>query len=371
MINVLCVIGTRPEAIKMAPVIKALRSHVTEIQTKVCVSAQHRELLDQALRVFEINPDYDLDVMSPEQSPSEITAKVITGVQTILDAEIFDWMLVQGDTTTVMAAALAAFYSGVKVGHVEAGLRSFNRHHPFPEEINRRLLSVIADRHFAPTENAHQNLLNEGIAADRILVTGNTVIDALHMVLEMPYDLTQGPLRSLPLDEKKNVLVTVHRRESFGSPLEGICEAVRDLAETHRETFHFVWPVHPNPNVKPVVHRILGGLENVSLIDPLNYVDFCQLIKRSYLILTDSGGIQEEAPSLGVPVLVLREVTERTEAVDAGAAKLVGTDPEKIKEAANLLFTNAALRASMVNATNPFGDGKAAERIVGSLSQSN
>jgi UDP-N-acetylglucosamine 2-epimerase (non-hydrolysing) len=367
MIKVLCVIGTRPEAIKMAPVFKALQSSAAEIYTKTCVSAQHRELLDQALSVFEITPDYDLDVMSPEQSPSEVTAKVITGVQGILDADELDWMLVQGDTTTVMAAALAAFHSGVKVGHVEAGLRSFDRNHPFPEEINRRMLSAVADRHFAPTESARHNLLNEGIAADRVLVTGNTVIEALHMVLEMPYDLAQGPLHTLPFDHKKVVLVTVHRRESFGEPLEGICKAILELAATHGEGFHFAWPVHPNPNVKPVVHRILGGQKNVSLIEPLDYVNFCQLMKRSFLILTDSGGIQEEAPSLGVPVIILRQVTERTEAVDAGVAMLVGTDPEKIKDAASLVLTNPDARASMVNATNPFGDGKAAERIVASL----
>lgn len=367
MKNLLCVVGTRPEAIKMAPVIKELQKHPDRFVTRVCVTAQHREMLDQVLQAFDLAPDFDLNIMTPGQSLTSIAASVLTGLQKILDASKFDWVLVQGDTTTVLAAALAAYYSGVSVGHVEAGLRSFNRNQPFPEEINRSVLGVIADRHFAPTEAARQNLLNAGVAAERILVTGNTVIDALNMVLEAPYDLAKGALKALPFGEKKIILVTVHRRESFGQPLEEICAAIKQLAQSHHNEAHFVWPVHPNPNVKPVVTKFLQGLSNVSLLDPLGYIDFSQLMKRSFLILTDSGGIQEEAPSLNVPVLVLREVTERREALDAGTAKLVGSGSQDIVAAASQLIEDPKQHRAMTNLSNPFGDGTAAKKIVADL----
>ena len=365
--KILCVIGTRPEAIKMAPVIKELEKHSTDFETHICVTAQHREMLDQVLGLFRLKPDFDLNIMSPGQSLSGIAASVLTGLPEILDRGNYDWVLVQGDTTTVAAASLAAFYAGVAVGHVEAGLRTFDRRQPFPEEINRSLLGVLADRHFAPTNSAQQNLIKSGIPADRILVTGNTVIDALNMVLAIPYDLHKGKLRELPLDDKKIVLITVHRRESFGAPLEEICAAVEDLALSFRDELHFVWPVHPNPNVKSVVEKILNRIPNISLMAPLDYVDICQLMKRCFLILTDSGGIQEEAPSLKVPVLVLRKVTERQEALEAGTARLVGADKRAIISEVTQLFTDHARYRAMTHIQNPFGDGKAAQRIVADL----
>jgi UDP-N-acetylglucosamine 2-epimerase (non-hydrolysing) len=347
----------------MAPVIKELEAHKDTITSKVCVSAQHRELLDQVLHVFKITPDYDLNIMSPGQSLTDITSKVAAGIQGILASEKFDWMIVQGDTTTVVSASLAAFYSGVHVAHVEAGLRSNNREHPYPEEINRRLLTVIAERHFAPTASAHQNLLKENVPPDQVFVTGNTVVDALLRTLDMKYDLQKSALRSIPFD-KKIILVTVHRRESFGKPIENVCRAVKEIAQKFDKDVRIVWPVHPNPNVKPVVHKILGQQENVSLIEPINYVDICQLMRRSHLILTDSGGIQEEAPTLSVPVLVMRETTERTEAIEAGVARLTGTDSKKIVEAASELISDPRVYAAMSAKSNPFGDGHSAERIV-------
>src|SRR3972149_2076981 len=367
MIKILCVIGTRPEAIKMAPVIKELEKHSAHFETHICVTAQHREMLDQVLGLFRLKPDFDLNIMSPGQSLSGIAASVLTGLPEILDRGNYDWVLVQGDTTTVAAASLGAFYAGIAVGHVEAGRRTFDRRQPFPEEINRSLLGVLADRHFAPTNSAQQNLIKSGIPADRILVTGNTVIDALNMVLAIPYDLHKGKLRELPLDDKKIVLITVHRRESFGAPLEEICAAVEDLALSFRDELHFVWPVHPNPNVKAVVEKKLSRIPNISLVAPLDYVDICQLMKRCFLILTDSGGIQEEAPSLKVPVLVLRKVTERQEALEAGTARLVGADKRAIISEVTQLFTDHARYRAMTHIQNPFGDGKAAQRIVADL----
>jgi UDP-N-acetylglucosamine 2-epimerase (non-hydrolysing) len=367
MINILCVIGTRPEAIKMAPVIKELGDHKDFVRLQICVTAQHREMMDQVLKLFSITPDFDLNIMSPGQSLSSIAANVLTGLAPILDAGRYDWVLVQGDTTTVAAASLAAFYAGIAVGHVEAGLRTFDRRQPFPEEINRSLLGVLADRHYAPTESARQNLLRSGDPAERIVVTGNTVIDALNMVLAYPYDFAHSRLAKLLVADKKIVLVTVHRRESFGQPLREICAAIKELAARYQDQLHFIWPVHPNPNVRPVVEQTLGRIANVSLIEPLSYIDVSQLMKRSFLILTDSGGIQEEAPTLHVPVLVLREVTERQEALDAGTARLVGAHKEVIIREVGTLIQDAAQYQAMTQVDNPFGDGKAAERIVADL----
>ncbi len=364
MINILCVIGTRPEAIKMAPVIKELERYPNKVQAKVCVTAQHRDMLDQALHVFGIIPDFDLNIMSPGQSLARIASDVLTGLQRILTEQKYDWILVQGDTTTVLAAALAAVYCDVRVGHIEAGLRTFNRKHPFPEEINRRLLGAIADRHYSPTDKAQQNLINENISADQILVTGNTVVDALNMALEISYDLSKGPLSEIPFGQKKIILVTAHRRESFGERLEEICKAVLELAERYENVIHFVWPVHPNPNAKRLVQKYLLNSENISLVPPLNYVDFCQLMKRCYLILTDSGGMQEEAPSLGIPVLILREVTERQEVIEAGLAKLVGFSKSNIVLWASRLIEDSEYYSAMARRVNLFGDGRAAEKIV-------
>ncbi len=379
MLKVLTIFGTRPEAIKLAPVIRELQrqSLDSRLRTIVCVTAQHRQMLDQVLHLFGIVPDYDLDVMKDDQTPTQVAAAVLARLEPILQAERPDWVLVQGDTTTVAAASLAAFYAGVKVGHVEAGLRTSNKWQPFPEEINRRVASVIADLHFAPTEWARQNLLREGVSDDCILVTGNPVIDALHWVAEQPatpefYELLQqcgvdnrtGEQEEMP---KQIILVTAHRRENFGRPLENICLALRDLVRRYDGLVRIVYPVHLNPNVLEPVHRLLGDVPDIVLMPPLDYLPLVHLMKRAHLVITDSGGLQEEAPGLGVPVLVLREVTERPEAVAAGTARLVGTDRERIVAEAVRLLEDAAAYEQMAQAVNPYGDGRAAVRIVGAL----
>ena len=325
MLKVLSIFGTRPEAIKMAPVVKELEKHPDEIISRVCVTAQHREMLDQVLDLFGIVPDYDLDLMRPGQTLSGLTARVFTALDPVIAQEQPDWVLVQGDTTTVMAASLVAFYHQVKVGHVEAGLRTFDKWQPFPEEVNRKVAGVVADLHFAATETSKANLLREGVDPGIIHVTGNPVIDALHMVADMPYDVMSGPLANIPW-EKRVILVTAHRRENFGPPLENICAALREIAEGYMDDVQIVYPVHLNPKVQEPVYRLLGDVPNITLLPPLDYLPMVQLMKRAYLVLTDSGGIQEEAPGLGKPVLVLRETTERPEAVDAGTVKIVGTD---------------------------------------------
>ena len=363
MIKVLSVIGTRPEAIKMAPVLKELGSYPDKIISRVCVTAQHRKLLDQVLTLFGICPDYDLNVMRPDQSPVQVASLILRNLEPILKAEAPDWVLVQGDTTTVMAATLAAFYAGSRVGHVEAGLRTHDKYQPFPEEINRRVASVVADLHFAPTARARANLLREGIAADMIHVTGNTVIDALIMTAGMPYDPHTGPLHTVPW-ELPLILVTAHRRENFGQPLEQVCLALRDIAHRYSNRVHIVYPVHPNPNVQRPVRRILADVPNITLTAPLEYLPLIYLMKHVKLVLTDSGGIQEEAPGLGKPVLVLREVTERPEAVEAGTACVVGTDRERIVEWTCRLLDDNEEYSLMARAVNPYGDGHAAERIV-------
>jgi UDP-N-acetylglucosamine 2-epimerase (non-hydrolysing) len=366
MLTILSIFGTRPEAIKMAPVVQQLNKHPQQIRSVVCVTAQHRQMLDQVLDLFKIQPDYDLNLMRPNQSLAQITAAVIEGLDPIIREVAPDWVVVQGDTTTVMAASLAAFYHRVKVGHVEAGLRTHNKHQPFPEEINRRITDVIADLYFAPTEWSRQNLLKEGIADSAVRVTGNTVIDALLQVAAKPYNWANGPLAGLPRD-KRLVLVTAHRRESFGEPFRNLCLALKELAQQYRYTCHFVYPVHLNPNVQQPVREILGDQPNISLIEPLDYLPLVQLMKHSTLVLTDSGGIQEEAPGLGVPVLVLRDTTERPEALEAGTAKLVGANRAKIVAEARRLLDDPAAHAHMARAVNPYGDGHAARQIVDAL----
>jgi UDP-N-acetylglucosamine 2-epimerase (non-hydrolysing) len=364
-LRVLSIFGTRAEAVKMAPVVGEL-ARSEGIDSLVCVTAQHREMLDQVLDLFAITPDVDLDLMRPDQSLAEITAAVFEKLDPVIADLRPDWVLVQGDTTTVMAASLLAFYNRVLVGHVEAGLRTGDKWQPFPEEINRRVAGVTADLHFAPTPWSRDNLLSEGVPAERVLVTGNPVIDALQEIAARPYKFDSGPLAELPPD-KRLVLVTAHRRENFGAPLEGICAALRRLAGEYEGKVHFVYPVHLNPNINVPVHRMLGGIKNLTLLPPLDYLPWVHLIKRATLMITDSGGLQEEAPGLGVPVLVLREVTERPEGVAAGTVRLVGTNTETILENTRLLLDDPEAHAAMAHAINPYGDGRAAGRIVKAL----
>jgi UDP-N-acetylglucosamine 2-epimerase (non-hydrolysing) len=363
--KVLCLFGTRPEGIKMAPVIRELRKYPTRADVRVCVTGQHREMLDQVLDLFEIVPDHDLHIMRADQSLTEVTAAALTGLDAVIASERPDWVVVQGDTTTAMVAALVAFYHRIRIAHVEAGLRSWNRAHPFPEEMNRRIADNLSDLHFAPTAQARENLLREGIDGRTILVTGNTVIDALHWVsgLPAPADLD----RLVPPNGTRLLLVTAHRRESFGPAMQEICLALRDLAARYGDRVQVVYPVHLNPRVHELAYRLLGDVPNVVLVPPLDYLRLVHLMKRAYLVLTDSGGIQEEAPGLGKPVLVLREVTERPEAVTAGTARVVGTSRERVVGETTRLLEDPAEYARMARAVNPFGDGHAAERIVGAL----
>ena len=363
-LRTLSIFGTRPEAIKMAPVLKHL-SDSPSVESIVCITAQHREMLDQVLELFDINPDYDLDIMKPAQPLNELTASVFQGLEPVIEAVKPDWVLVQGDTTTVMSAALLAYYHHVKVGHVEAGLRTGDKYQPFPEEVNRRVLGVVADLHFAPTQWAQDNLLRESVPQERIVVTGNTVIDALNTMIDRPFDLSDGPLAGL--SDETVILVTAHRRENFGEPLERIFEALRQIAQHDEERVHLIYPVHLNPMVQEPAKRILSDLPNIRLIEPLSYLPMAHLIKRAHIVLTDSGGIQEEAPGLGTPVLVLRERTERPEAIEAGTAILVGTDTERIVNETRRLLDDPQAHAAMATVANPFGDGNAAERIVEAL----
>ena len=368
--KILIIFGTRPEAIKMAPVVKGFQMASPDIHTVVCVTAQHRQMLDQVLNLFNITPEYDLNVMQPGQDLFDITCNILLGLKQVLASEKPDLILVHGDTTTTLAASLAAYYSGVQVGHVEAGLRTGHKRAPFPEEMNRKLTGVIADLHFAPTQVARSNLLREGVDPETIFVTGNTVIDAL---LETTQRLKDTQELNASFDQqfqfldqsKKLILVTGHRRENFGHGFENICNALADIADNTPDV-EILYPVHLNPNVRQPVADILAArqLANVHLIDPVDYLPFVYLMNRAYLIITDSGGVQEEAPSLGKPVLVMRNTTERPEAVAAGTVKLVGTSREAIvKETLNLLH-NPAEYLQMSQAHNPYGDGQATGRIV-------
>jgi len=369
VLKILTVFGTRPEAIKMAPVIAELARHRGRIENKTCFTGQHRDMVQPLIQLFRIPIDYDLNLMRESQTLEYVTVRVIEEVGRILRSERFDYVLVQGDTTTSMAASLAAYYGGTKIGHVEAGLRTFDKMQPFPEEVNRRIIDAVADLYFAHTEHAKENLLREGADASRIEVTGNTVIDALMEVAGRDYAFSDASLQQLARDPRKMVLVTAHRRESFGEPFESICAGLKQLALEHRDDIVVVYPVHRNPNVRKVVGDMLAGLENVVLLDPLDYLPFVHLMKRAYLVLTDSGGVQEEAPSLGKPVLVMRNVTERQEAVAAGTVKLVGTDARTIVDETSRLLTDAAAYRDMASRKNPYGDGTAAPRTVAKILQ--
>jgi len=370
MKKILCVFGTRPEAIKMAPVVQALYQNTLDFETKVCVTAQHRQMLDQVLDLFKIKPDYDLNLMRPNQDLTDITSNVLLGLREVFKLWRPDVILVHGDTTTTMAASLAAYYEKVIVCHVEAGLRTGNKYSPWPEEMNRRVAGVIADIHFAPTSSAKQNLLREGVSDESIVVTGNTVIDAL---LEVADQLKQNQELYSSLDAKfsflradrKLILVTGHRRENFGAGIENICQAILRLAG--RADVEILYPVHLNPNVQEPVNRILLGCDNVHLIEPQDYLPFVYLMTRAYLLLTDSGGVQEEAPSFGKPVLVTRDTTERPEAVEAGTVRLVGTDTEAIFAEVQQLLDNASEYQRMSHPHNPYGDGYASQRIIDQL----
>jgi len=371
----LLVFGTRPEAIKMASIVQQLKKSKSRIKPIICVTGQHREMLDQVLKLFGITPDYDLDIMQKNQDLFDITANALIGLKDILKKENPDVVLVQGDTTTAFAAGLAAYYFKIPIGHVEAGLRTHNKYSPFPEEMNRHLLSVISDFHFAPTEWAKSNLLGEGVPETKIWVTGNTVIDALLYVVNrskndgigerwVEYFERKWNLRFLPdSNGKRLILVTGHRRENFGKGFENICSAIREIAD-RRDDVIIIYPVHLNPNVQRPVRAILGEMSNVHLIEPLEYEPFAFLMNRAYLILTDSGGIQEEAPSLGKPTLVMRDTTERPEGIKAGIVKLVGTEKEKIVTSTLELLDNPFLYRKMATAVNPYGNGNAAEKIV-------
>ena len=359
--KILIIIGTRPEAIKMAPLVQCLRKN---LNVKICVTGQHKEMLDQVLELFQLTPDYNLNLMKPNQNLSNLTGKILNGVSQILYQEKFDWVLVQGDTTSTMAGAMAAFYQKVPVGHVEAGLRTHNLSSPFPEEMNRLVTSKLSQLHFAPTTKSKNNLLKEGFSEKTVIITGNTVIDALFWVLQN----TTPQENVIPFDiqNSRMILVTGHRRENFGEGLNQICEALNAIALTKPDV-HIVYPVHLNPNVSEPVNRILNNLPNLHLLKPLEYSQFIHLMSKSSIILTDSGGVQEEAPSLGKPVLVMRDTTERPEAIEAGTVKLVGTNRERIFDETMNLLNNSEAYQKMAFAHNPYGDGSASVKIVDTL----
>lgn len=366
--KILSVFGTRPEAVKMAPIVRLLKE-IASVESRVCVTAQHRQMLDQVLELFQIHPDYDLNLMRDNQSLAEISASIFTHLDPVLASFQPDWVLVVGDTTTVVTTSLLAYYRRIKVGHVEAGLRTHNKWHPFPEELNRRIATVIADLHFAPTEWSKANLLREGVDEKNILVTGNPVIDALNFVAqqEEPQEITAllEQLGTKGTRNRKLIAVTAHRRENFGKPFENICHAIKKLAS--RENVEIVYPVHLNPNVQEPVNRILKGVPHITLLPPLDYRPMVHLMKHAKLLITDSGGLQEEAPSLGIPVLVLREATERPEGIEAGTLKLIGTETDQIVREAEHLLDDPVAHAKMARAANPYGDGHAAERIIHAL----
>lgn len=360
-IKVMTIFGTRPEAIKMAPLIKELKED-EKIDDIVCVTAQHRQMLDQVLKIFKITPEYDLDIMKDKQTLAEITSSVLRGLISVIDDAKPDMILVHGDTTTTFAAALAAFYSKIKIGHVEAGLRTYDKFSPYPEEMNRKLTGSLADIHFCPTENNKNNLLKESIDESGIYITGNTVIDALKLTVSNSYEFENEKLKEINFN-KRIILITAHRRENLGKPLQNICNAVKRVADEYSDV-EFIYPVHLNPVVKETAEKILGETKNVHLITPLNVLDLHNLMDRCYFVMTDSGGLQEEAPALSKPVLVLRQETERPEAVTAGTVKLAGTEEEDIYNLAKQLLNDKEEYEKMNKAANPYGDGKASQRIV-------
>jgi len=358
------IFGTRPEAIKMAPLVKELEKG-SHIESKVCVTAQHREMLDQVLEYFDIKTDFDLNIMKTKQSLTGITNNILTGMEEIFNTYTPDLILVHGDTTTTFSSSLAAFYKQIKIGHVEAGLRSFDKYFPYPEEMNRKLTGALADMHFAPTANSKNNLLKEGVKEEDIFVTGNTVIDAMDSTVKENYVFKYDQLNSMDLS-KKTIMVTAHRRENWGEGIKNICNGLKEIVRTNKDV-QVIYLVHLNPIVKEMAEEILGEEERVYLLPPLDTSDTHNLMNKSYMIMTDSGGLQEEAPHLGKPVLVLRDVTERPEAVMAGTVKLLGTDYNRIVEEANLLLNNSEIYDKMTKAINPYGDGKASKRIVESI----
>ena len=360
--KIMTVFGTRPEGIKMAPIVKELEKR-KNIESIVCVTAQHREMLDPVLNLFNIKPDYDLNIFKPGQTLTEITTRALQGLEEVILKEKPDVLLVQGDTTTVFAGALAAFYHRVKIGHVEAGLRSGNLYSPYPEEANRKLAGILSDFHFAPTESNRQNLLKEDYPDEKIFITGNTVIDALKYVIKEDYIFELDLLNNLDYKNKRVILVTSHRSENIGKPMENIFTAIKDIVEEYKDV-EVVFPMHLNPKVRDIANRVLGSNNRIHLIEPLDYEPMANLMSKVHLIVTDSGGLQEEGPTFGKPVLVVREETERPEGIEAGTAKLVGTKYENLYNELNLLLSNESEYNKMANAVNPYGDGKASEKIV-------
>ncbi|MBD9009396.1 MAG: UDP-N-acetylglucosamine 2-epimerase (non-hydrolyzing) [Clostridiales bacterium] len=362
-IKVMTIFGTRPEAIKMAPLVKELEKNSDKIESVVCVTAQHRQMLDQVLEIFDIKPDYDLNIMKARQTLVEIVTRSLEGLDEVMKEAQPDIVLVHGDTSTTFVGSLAAFYNKISVGHVEAGLRTYNKYFPYPEEVNRRITGVIADMHFAPTQRNYDNLASEKVDPSTIYITGNTVVDALQTTVHDNYEFKDETLKNIDWNSKRVIIMTAHRRENLGKPLENICSAVRDIVLRH-EDVEVVYPVHLNPSVREVAFKILGDLDRVKLIEPVNADELHNAIKRGYLVLTDSGGLQEEAPSLGKPVLVLRNETERPEAIDAGTVKIAGVDKENIFSMTEELLNDKDAYDKMAKAVNPYGDGHASERIV-------
>ena len=362
-IKVMTIFGTRPEAIKMAPLVKELEKNSDKIESVVCVTAQHRQMLDQVLEIFDIKPDYDLNIMKARQTLVEIVTRSLEGLDEVMKEAQPDIVLVHGDTSTTFVGSLAAFYNKISVGHVEAGLRTYNKYFPYPEEVNRRITGVIADMHFAPTQRNYDNLASEKVDPSTIYITGNTVVDALQTTVRDDYEFKDETLKNIDWNSKRVIIMTAHRRENLGKPLENICSAVRDIVLKH-EDVEVVYPVHLNPSVREVAFKILGDLDRVKLIEPVNADELHNAIKRGYLVLTDSGGLQEEAPSLGKPVLVLRNETERPEAIDAGTVKIAGIDKENIFSMTEELLNDKDAYDKMAKAVNPYGDGHASERIV-------
>ena len=365
MKKIITIFGTRPEAIKMAPLVKELEKR-EGIESKICVTAQHREMLDQVLELFDIKPDFDLNIMKTKQSLTGITNRILEGLETIFKEEKPDMILVHGDTTTTFSSALAAYYQQIKVGHVEAGLRTFNKYFPFPEEMNRKLTGAISDLHFSPTKGAKNNLLREGIDEKSIYITGNTVIDAMLHTVEDNYVFENEELNKIDFKNKKVIMITDHRRENWGEGISNICEALNEIVDKNKDV-ELVYLVHLNPIVKDMVYEKLGGKERIHLLNPLDTKETHNLMNKCFMVMTDSGGLQEEAPHLGKPVLVLRDVTERPEAVEYGTVKLVGTDKEKIIREGNELINNKEAYEKMSKAVNPYGDGKASERICDAI----